>query len=146
MLPINLHSGIQLENVKFFKNFYPSSLKSFFHTLWQTWLSLFSENPRAWLTTDMAELMLWIAIKYGDLMILCRPPFHFCESCHTPFFYPPVYPPGYPSSYPQGYLMLPNLTNQFIKLSNGDLQCEWNSEILFRLKGNNSKCCSSLLG
>ena len=29
-----------------------------------------------------------------------------------------------------GYLMLPNLTNQAIKLSDGDLQCEWNSDIL----------------
>ena len=27
------------------------------------------------------------------------------------------------------YLMLPNLTNQFIKLSDGDLQCEWISDI-----------------
>ena len=25
--------------------------------------------------------------------------------------------------------MLPNLTNHFIKLSDGDLQCEWNSDI-----------------
>ena len=27
--------------------------------------------------------------------------------------------------------MLPNLTNQFIKLSDGDLQCEWNSDIFW---------------
>ena len=33
---------------------------------------------------------------------------------------------GYLPSYSSSYLMLPNLTNQFIKLSNGDLQCEWN--------------------
>ena len=38
----------------------------------------------------------------------------------------PGHPPtGHPPSvYPPGYLMLPNLTNQFIKLSDGDLQCE----------------------
>ena len=79
--------------------------------------------------------------------------FDFCgkKRCHTPFFkkgatfcrshlflshllkrhnftarsssWPP---PGYP---PSSYLMLPNLTNQFIKLSDGDLQCKWNSDI-----------------
>ena len=27
--------------------------------------------------------------------------------------------------------MLPNLSNQFIKLFDGDFQCEWNSDILF---------------
>ena len=48
--------------------------------------------------------------------------------------YPPVYSPSYPPSYPPGYqpgypVTLPNLTNQFIKLSDGDLQCEWNSDI-----------------
>ena len=32
-------------------------------------------------------------------------------------------PGGLPSDL-LGYLMLPNLTNQFIKLSDGDLQCE----------------------
>ena len=39
-------------------------------------------------------------------------------------FSPP--PSGYPPlSYPPpNYLMLPNLTNHFIKLSDGDLQCE----------------------
>ena len=46
-----------------------------------------------------------------------------------------VYPPrlsaqaihlGYPQGYPpsQSHLMLPNLTNQVIRLSNGDLQCK----------------------
>ena len=34
--------------------------------------------------------------------------------------------------YPPGYLMLPNLTNQFIELSDRDLQCEWNSDILIK--------------
>ena len=29
-----------------------------------------------------------------------------------------------PPGYLPGYLMLPNLTNHFIKLSDGDLQCE----------------------
>ena len=33
---------------------------------------------------------------------------------------------GYPPGYPPGYLMLPNLTNQFIKLSNGNL---WRSSV-----------------
>ena len=48
---------------------------------------------------------------------------------------PPDYPspgyllPSYLPSYSSGYLMLPNLTNQSIKLSDGDLQCEWNSDI-----------------
>ena len=37
--------------------------------------------------------------------------------------------PSYPHSYPSSYLMLPNLINQFIKLSDGNLQCEWNSDI-----------------
>ena len=36
----------------------------------------------------------------------------------------PIYAPNYQPGYPSGYLMLPNLTNQFIKLSDGDLQCE----------------------
>ena len=27
------------------------------------------------------------------------------------------------------FLMLPNLTNHYIKLSDGDLQCEWNSDV-----------------
>ena len=31
--------------------------------------------------------------------------------------YVPDYPPSYLSGYPSGNLMLPNLTNQFIKLS-----------------------------
>ena len=31
---------------------------------------------------------------------------------------------GYQPSYSSVYLMLPNLTNHFIKLSDGDLQCE----------------------
>ena len=31
--------------------------------------------------------------------------------------YPPGYPPSYPPGYLPGYLMLPNLTNHFIKLS-----------------------------
>ena len=35
--------------------------------------------------------------------------------------YLPSYPPG---NHPSSNLMLPNLTNQFIKLSDGDLQCE----------------------
>ena len=40
---------------------------------------------------------------------------------------------GYrPPSYPPSYLMLPNLTNQFIKFSNGDLQWEWNSDFWIR--------------
>ena len=56
----------------------------------------------------------------------------------------PVIPPGYPArlsspviqpsylpGYSSGYLMLTNLTNQFIKLSDGDLQCEWNSDIFW---------------
>ena len=35
------------------------------------------------------------------------------------------YPPGcYLPGYPPDYLMLPNLTKQFIKLSDGDLQWE----------------------
>ena len=29
-------------------------------------------------------------------------------------------------------LMLPNLTNHYIKLSDGDLQCEWNSDIFLK--------------
>ena len=33
---------------------------------------------------------------------------------------------------PPDYQMFPNLTDQFIKLSDGNLQCEWNSDILFR--------------
>ena len=33
----------------------------------------------------------------------------------------PSYPPG---NQPSSYLMLPNLTNQFIKLSDGDHQCK----------------------
>ena len=91
---------------------------------------------------------------YGDLMILRTVlTFDFCERCHTPFFIlhlfvtwifflsfhshltscPPGYPPsyllGYLLGYPSSYLMLPNLTNQFIKLSDGDLLCEWNSDI-----------------
>ena len=35
------------------------------------------------------------------------------------------------AGYSSGYLMLSNLTKQFIKLSDGDLQCEWNSDIFF---------------
>ena len=82
-------------------------------------------------------------------MILRPFTFDFCEKkrCHTPFFkkdatlchlhlflsrlLKKTLPPGHPPpSYLPGYLMLPNLTNQFIKLSDGDLQCEWNSDIL----------------
>ena len=37
----------------------------------------------------------------------------------------PCHLPGYSYS----YLMFTNLTNHFIKLSYGDLQCEWNSDI-----------------
>ena len=49
--------------------------------------------------------------------------------------YLPAYPPGYPPGpgYPPENLMLPNLTNQFIKLSDGDLQCELNLDISIRL-------------
>ena len=32
---------------------------------------------------------------------------------------------------PPAYLTIPNLTNQFIKLSDGDLQSEWNSDIFY---------------
>ena len=46
----------------------------------------------------------------------------FCEGGPPPPGYPPLsYPPP---GYLPGYLMLPNLTNHFIKLSDGDLQCE----------------------
>ena len=33
----------------------------------------------------------------------------------------PIYAPNYQPGYPSGYLMLPNLTNQFIKLFDGGL-------------------------
>ena len=58
---------------------------------------------------------------------------HFLYSPSYPSGYPPRYLPNYPPGYPPSYLMLPNLTNQFIKLSDGDHQCEWNSD-LFLLK------------
>ena len=47
----------------------------------------------------------------------------------------PSYPPGLSArviwGYSSSYLMLSNLTNHFNKLSNGDLQCEWNSDFFF---------------
>ena len=55
------------------------------------------------------------------------------SSRSSPYYLPghlPIYAPNYQPGYPSGYLMLPNLTNQFIKLSDGDLQCEWNSDIV----------------
>ena len=56
----------------------------------------------------------------------CYPPGYLpMPPCYPPPPWPSVYQPSYPHSYPSSYLMLPNLINQFIKLSNGDLQCEW---------------------
>ena len=46
----------------------------------------------------------------------------------------PIYAPNYQPGYPSGYLMLPNLTNQFIKLSDGDIQCEWNLDFFLYLR------------
>ena len=61
----------------------------------------------------------------------CETPFFKKDATLLPVHPPPSYsplgypPPSYPPpGYPPGYLMLPNLTNQFIKLSDGDLQCE----------------------
>ena len=62
------------------------------------------------------------------LFVICIYFFHiFLKNATLPPGHPP---PSYPPpGYPPGYLMLPNLTNQFIKLSDGDLQCKWNSDI-----------------
>ena len=58
----------------------------------------------------------------------------FSLSSYTP---DPSYPPELSAlirpSYSSVFLILPNLTNQLIKLSDGDLQCEWNSDIFIRL-------------
>ena len=58
-------------------------------------------------------------LKKDATLLPCYPP-----SCPT--IHPPGYPLGYPPSYPSSYLMLPNLTSKFIKLSDGDLQYKWN--------------------
>ena len=67
-------------------------------------------------------------LKKTQLVVLHIYFFHiFLKDATLPPSHPP---PGYPpSGFPPGYLMLPNLTNQFIKLSDGNLQCEWNSDI-----------------
>ena len=51
--------------------------------------------------------------------------------CYPARLYRPVIPPGYQAQLSARLFMLPNLTNQFINLSNGDLQCEWNSDIFW---------------
>ena len=62
----------------------------------------------------------WLFFKKMELFVVCI--FLFI---HIIFFiHLGLSAQGYPPGYPPGYLMLPNLTNQFIKLSSGDLQCE----------------------
>ena len=74
----------------------------------------------------------------------CYPPGYLpMPPCYPPPPWPSVYQPSYPHSYPSSYLMLPNLINQFIKLSDGDLQCEWNSDFysIILSKSNSLKQC-----
>ena len=65
---------------------------------------------------------------------------NFLQKCIISFAlgYPlppsPVYSPTYPHTYPSSYLMLPNLINQFIKLSNGNLPIFSANEIRTFLK------------
>ena len=62
-----------------------------------------------------------MTFEYAPNMMIVK--VHPQKDVTLPFSPPPSgYPPlSYP---PPNYLMLPNLTNHFIKLSDGDLQCE----------------------
>ena len=70
-----------------------------------------------------------IIFTFNNLDTFSFHSYHFLYSPSYPSRYPPRYLPNYPPGYPPSYLMLPNLTNQFIKLSDGVLQCEWNWDI-----------------
>ena len=72
--------------------------------LGSTWL-----NPAQFLRFPQVPFHIF----YKDATLLLGHP--------PPGYPPPSYPPP---GYLPSYLMLPNLTNHFIKLSDGDLQCE----------------------
>ena len=78
---------------------------------------------RTWLLTFVKKKDSYPFFKKDAIFVVCIYFFHIFqkEAILQRGHLPPGYLPG--------YLMLPNLTNHFIKLSDGDLQCEWNSDI-----------------